>query len=181
MVLVGGALATAADPAPLADLLAHRFSVVAHDRRGRCASGDTAPYAARREVEDLAAVVGKAGGHACVHGTGSGGALVLEAAAAGIAVARLSVYEPPFVTDPAGRAECAARHERVEGLLARDRRSDALELFLPEVLPPGALDGLRGSPLWAELEARAHTLGYDHAVLGDAGVPAERLREAPCA
>ncbi|MEU2495193.1 hypothetical protein [Streptomyces sp. NPDC007883] len=56
-------------------------------------------------------------------------------------------------------------------------RAGALKLFLSEVLPPGMLGGLRRSPLWAEREARAHTLAYDHAVLGDAGVPAGRLRE----
>ncbi|MFD9212945.1 alpha/beta fold hydrolase [Streptomyces sp. NPDC059544] len=176
LVLVGGALATAADEAPLANLLAHRFSVIAYDRRGRGASGDTAPYAVRREVEDLAAVVEEAGGHVCVHGTASGGVLALEAAASGVPVTQLSVYEPPFVTEPAGR-EAAARREDVEALLARGRRADALKLFLSEVLPPGMLGGLRRSPQWAELEARAHTLAYDHAVLGDAGVPAERLRE----
>lgn len=162
LVLVGGALATAADEAPLANLLAHRFSVIAYDRR---------------EVEDLAAVVEEAGGHVCVHGTASGGVLALEAAASGVPVAQLSLYEPPFVTDPAGREAAAARREDVAALLARGRRGDALKLFLSEVLPPGVLGGLRRSPLWAELEARAHTLAYDHAVLGDAGVPAERLRE----
>lgn len=177
LVLVGGALATAADEAPLANLLAHRFSVIAYDRRGRGASGDTAPYAVRREVEDLAAVVEEAGGHVCVHGTASGGVLALEAAASGVPVAQLSLYEPPFVTDPAGREAAAARREDVAALLARGRRGDALKLFLSEVLPPGVLGGLHRSPLWAELEARAHTLAYDHAVLGDAGVPAERLRE----
>ncbi|MGW6459526.1 alpha/beta fold hydrolase, partial [Streptomyces sp. NPDC055078] len=44
LVLVGGALCTAATDAPLAALLASRFSVVTYDRRGRAASGDTAPY-----------------------------------------------------------------------------------------------------------------------------------------
>ncbi|MFJ6633183.1 alpha/beta fold hydrolase [Streptomyces sp. NPDC091376] len=177
LVLVSGALATAADEAPLASLLAHRFSVISYDRRGRGGSGDTAPYAVEREVEDLAAVVEEAGGSVSVHGTSSGGALALEAAAAGLPMVQLSVYEPPFVTDPAGREATAAHRARLEDLLARDRRGDALELFLTDVLAPGVLGGLRRSPLWAELEALAHTLVYDHAVLGDARVPAERLRE----
>jgi pimeloyl-ACP methyl ester carboxylesterase len=53
LVLVGGALCTAAADAPLAELLAPHFSVFTYDRRGRGASGDTAPYAVRREIEDL--------------------------------------------------------------------------------------------------------------------------------
>lgn len=177
LVLVSGALATAADEAPLASLLAHRFRVISYDRRRRGGSGDTAPYAVEREVEDLAAIVEEAGGNASVHGTSSGGALALEAAAAGLPMVQLSVYEPPFVTDPAGREATAAHRSRLEDLLARDRRGDALELFLTDVLAPGVLGGLRRPPLWAELEALAHTLVYDHAVLGDARVPAERLRE----
>ncbi|MEU2495194.1 alpha/beta fold hydrolase [Streptomyces sp. NPDC007883] len=89
---MGGTLATAADEAPPANLLnAPRFSVIAYDRRGRGAGGDTAPNAVRREVEDLAAVVEEAGGHVCVHGTASGGVLALEAAPSGVPVAQLSV------------------------------------------------------------------------------------------
>ena len=77
------------------------FSVFTYDRRGRGASGDTAPYAVEREIEDLAAVIAAAGGSASVHGMSSGAALALKAAAAGLPITQLSVYEPPFTTDPA--------------------------------------------------------------------------------
>ncbi|GAB2951464.1 hypothetical protein GCM10023080_007580 [Streptomyces pseudoechinosporeus] len=57
VILVTGAMATGAMDAPLAALLADRFSAVAYDRRGRGASGDTLPFAAAREVEDIAALI----------------------------------------------------------------------------------------------------------------------------
>ncbi|MGW1883075.1 alpha/beta fold hydrolase [Streptomyces sp. NPDC001970] len=177
VILVSGALATAANEAPLAALLAHRFSVITYDRRGRGSSGDTTPYAVKREIEDLAALIDAAGGSASVHGMSSGGALALEAAAAGLPITRLSVYEPPFLTDPAGRRASAAQRARLDGLLAEDRRADALELFLAGVMPPGMLAQLRRSPLWGKLEALVHTLAYDHAVMGDTRVPTKRLRE----
>ncbi|MFB6780084.1 hypothetical protein ACFCX0_22220 [Streptomyces sp. NPDC056352] len=50
VILVGGALGTAATEAPLAALLAARFSVVTYDGRGRGSSGDGKPYAVEREV-----------------------------------------------------------------------------------------------------------------------------------
>ena len=57
IVLVGGALSDRAAAAPLAALLASRFTVLAYDRRGRGDSGDTAPYGVDREVEDLGALI----------------------------------------------------------------------------------------------------------------------------
>jgi alpha-beta hydrolase superfamily lysophospholipase len=45
----------------LAGLLAERFTVYTYDRRGRGESGDTKPYAPRREVEDLTALIETAG------------------------------------------------------------------------------------------------------------------------
>ncbi|CAN5476426.1 hypothetical protein BH20ACT17_BH20ACT17_02690 [soil metagenome] len=48
----------------LAELLARRFTVIDYDRRGRGDSGDTAPYAVEREIEDLDAVIDAAGGSA---------------------------------------------------------------------------------------------------------------------
>jgi pimeloyl-ACP methyl ester carboxylesterase len=79
LVLVDGALVSRAT-APsrkLAPLLAGQFTVYTYDRRGRGGSGDTAPYAVEREIEDLAAVIGAAGGAACVYGESSGATLAL--------------------------------------------------------------------------------------------------------
>ena len=80
LILVTGALTTRADWSPLAASLAPHFSVFAYDRRGRGESGDTAPYAVEREVEDLDALITEAGGSAFVFGHSSGAALALEAA-----------------------------------------------------------------------------------------------------
>jgi hypothetical protein len=48
-------------------LLTADFTVYQFDRRGRCQSGDTAPFAPEREVEDLAALINVAGGSAFVY------------------------------------------------------------------------------------------------------------------
>ncbi|MEV6393214.1 alpha/beta hydrolase [Streptomyces sp. NPDC051907] len=180
VVLVGGALCTAASDAPLASLLASRFSVFTYDRRGRGASGDTAPYAVEREVEDLAAVIAQAGGEASVHGMSSGGALALRAACDGLPIERLSVYEPPFETSPAVPAadgEWAAYGVRLRELVAEGRLADALALFLRTAgMPAQTLAEMRLAPMWSDLEAVAHTLVYDREVLGDGRAPLERLR-----
>ena len=63
LVLVAGAFSYRRYPGQvkLAELLSGRFTVYNYDRRGRGDSGDTAPYAVEREIEDLAAVIGAAG------------------------------------------------------------------------------------------------------------------------
>ena|SRR5579859_8005403 len=60
LIVVGGVLGDRAQQAPLAALLAEHFTVFNYDRRGHGESGDTAPYAVEREVEDLAALLGAA-------------------------------------------------------------------------------------------------------------------------
>lgn len=59
LVLVDGAMC-ARSAAPTGRLLHDHFTVYLYDRRGRGDSGDTQPYDARREVEDLQAVIGAA-------------------------------------------------------------------------------------------------------------------------
>ncbi|MFI1976008.1 alpha/beta fold hydrolase [Streptomyces wedmorensis] len=168
LVLVSGALGTAAGERVLGGLLAGRFSVVAYDRRGRGASGDTGPYAVEREIDDLAAVVGAAGAGAALHGTGTGGALALAAAAAGVPTGPVSVYEPPY------SAEERERWRRVAALLDRGRRAAALDLFLADAaaaagLPPGV------TRLRPGVAGPARTLAYDLALLGDGTLPERSL------
>ncbi|WP_138905042.1 alpha/beta fold hydrolase [Streptomyces albidochromogenes] len=177
LVLVGGAFATGAAEAPLAALLAPRFGVLTYDRRGRGGSGDTAPYAVAREVEDLAALVEDQGGPVSAYGMSSGGALVLEAAASGVPFERIAVYEPPFTAaGPADRAAGARYTARLGELLGAGDLGGAAELFLSMAgMAPDVVAHLRGSPMWPELEAVAPTLAYDDAVMGDGTVPVERL------
>jgi pimeloyl-ACP methyl ester carboxylesterase len=52
-----------------------------------------------REVEDLAALIERAGGSAYVYGVSSGAALALETADRVQGVAKLALYEAPFVVD----------------------------------------------------------------------------------
>ena len=64
----------------------------------------------------------------------SGAVLALDAVARGSAVPRLAVYEPPVVVDDSRPAVPADHRERLTGLLAADRRGDAVELFLTEAV-----------------------------------------------
>lgn len=176
LILVGGAFCTRQTHQELAALLAPRFTVFNYDRRGRGASGNTLPYAVGREVEDLASVVAAAGGSALVYGLSSGGALALEAAASGLAVTAVAVYEPPYALEADRRAGNVRYGERLAALLAAGRRADAVELFLARIgLPGPAIEQFRLAPMWPGTVALAHTLAYEHAVLGDAALPVERL------
>src|SRR5689334_3994984 len=100
LILVSPATGLGADYASLAKLLAPDFAVYAYDRRGRGSSGDTATYSPQREVEDIAALIGTAGGTAFLYGISSGAILALDAAnALPGKVAKLAIYEPPFIVD----------------------------------------------------------------------------------
>jgi pimeloyl-ACP methyl ester carboxylesterase len=178
VVLVGGTFSYRRYPAQvkLAELLAARFTVYSYDRRGRGDSGDTAPYAVEREIEDLAAVIGAAGGRAHVWGLSSGAVLALEAAAAGVPISRLAVQEPPLVVDPADRRPPADVRQHVTMLIAAGRRGEAVRYFLVDgmgapAFVPAMLRLMPGA--WKKLTAVAHTLPYDAQLVDglQAGLP----------
>jgi alpha-beta hydrolase superfamily lysophospholipase len=176
LILVGGGLDDGSENAPLVPALAGSFRVYNYARRGRGESGDTSPYQVSREIEDLAALVIRAGGSAHLYGVSSGGALVLLAAAAGIPADRLAVYEVPYNLDPGWPARWHAYAEAVGAAVAEGRRGDALEAFMRVTGSPEAeIAGLRSSPYWPAMESLAHTLPYDAACLGDGRPPAHRL------
>jgi hypothetical protein len=64
LILVDGAMCYrgSGPAASFAAALSDRFTVYTYDRRGRGESGDTAPYAPEREVDDLRALTEAAGG-----------------------------------------------------------------------------------------------------------------------
>ena len=176
IVIVDGATAhraTTPENAATAELLADEFRVIAYDRRGRGQSGDTPPFAVEREAEDLAAVIDQAGGGgpATVLAWSSGGNLALNAAQAGIPVARLALFEPNAVIDD-GRPPLPADYvERLDAAVASGRPGDAVALFLTAAagLPQEAVDGMRqDAATWSDLEAVAPTLAYDGRHVGDA-------------
>ena len=69
--MVGGATYDRAMTRPLAEQLAQRFNVINYDRRGRGDSGDAAPYAVEREIEDLGVLIAVAGSTVLVYGHSS--------------------------------------------------------------------------------------------------------------
>ena len=175
VILVCGASTDRRANAPLATLLAQHFSVFNYDRRGRGDSGDTASYAVEREVEDLDALIEEAGGSAFLYGTSSGEALALEAAASGLAVAKLAMWEPPFALDESNRPP-EDQVERYDEMISAGRRGDAVEYFMSKVvgLPPEFVAYARTQPFWEAQEVLAHTLAYDATVMGDYSLPVER-------
>jgi pimeloyl-ACP methyl ester carboxylesterase len=175
LVLVAPALATRAAFAPLAELLAPHFTVYAYDRRGRGDSGDTPPYAVDREYEDLTAVIAGAGGSAALIGYSGTGNIALEAAARGLPVTKLALWEPPFIVDDSRPPVPKDWGQRIEELVSAGRPGDALEYWITTVVGAPVDARMRQSPLWAAMEPNAHMLVRDAALLGDFSLPAERL------
>jgi pimeloyl-ACP methyl ester carboxylesterase len=175
VILVCGGSTDRMANAALASHLGSSLTVFNYDRRGRGDSGDTTPYAIEREVEDIDAVINEAGGTASLYGTSSGAALALEAAARGLAVAKLALWEPPYVLDPAARPP-ADQVDRYNEMIAEGRRGDAVEYFMTKVvrLPAEFAAQARTQPWWAAQEALAHTLAYDATIMGDYSVPTDR-------
>jgi pimeloyl-ACP methyl ester carboxylesterase len=179
LILVDGALCSRAfGPMPkLAPLFASSFTVFTYDRRGRGASGDTRPYEVAREVDDLAALIDAAGGSASLLGLSSGAALALEAAASGLNVDKLALYEPPYIAQAAGEGATPNHQARLEELVAAGRRGDAVKYFMKDMVNvPAFFVAIMQLmvPVWSKLKAVAHTLPYDSAVMRDFKVPRER-------
>jgi pimeloyl-ACP methyl ester carboxylesterase len=163
--------------APLAGLLAPHFTVLNYDRRGRGDSGDTAPYAVDREYDDLEAIIDEAGGSADVFGSSGGGILALEAAARGLAIAKLAVWEPPYILDGTRPPVPADYRQQLDELLAAGRRGDMVELFLTQAvgMPAEFVAPVRQSPFWPSMEAVAPALVYDAMIVGDFSLPTARV------
>lgn len=166
----------------LAAELGDQHRVIRYDRRGRGDSTDAikpedvASYRIEREIEDLAAVVAAVRGDVALLGYSSGARLVLEAAAAGIPMTRIALYEPPF--RPHETQTFASVVAKLAEQIATGHPGDAVATFQTEAvgIPAEMVDGMRNSPMWPALEAIAQTAVYDATIASEPGA-GESIRQ----
>jgi pimeloyl-ACP methyl ester carboxylesterase len=161
----------------LASVLTQHFTVFTYDRRGRGGSGDIAPYAVEREIEDLQAIANEAGAPPFTLGISSGGALILQAVASGVGVRKIALYEPPYVTN--GKASSVEdTKNRLQTFVSAGDRAGAVSFFMTDIYgAPRAF--VFAMPLlmpnaWKRNKLIANTLLYDLTILGDRSVLNER-------
>jgi pimeloyl-ACP methyl ester carboxylesterase/GNAT superfamily N-acetyltransferase len=147
--------------------LGETFDLVAIDRRGRGASGDTLPYAIDREFEDVAAVAEAVADDRSlervdVFGHSYGGRCSLGAALLTSRIGRVVSYEGapaapdrPYA-DPGEADELAA-------MAAAGELERLLETFLTRTvgMTPAELDRYRADPIWPRRVAAAGTIARE--------------------
>jgi pimeloyl-ACP methyl ester carboxylesterase len=181
LILVAGATQFRAfDPslALLANLLANDFTVINYDRRGRGESGNTLPFSTRREIEDLEALIGApADGRASLLGFSSGSVLALEAAAAGLPIDKVIMYEPPFVLPGSGFPPPPSDYvTALERMVAAGDVDGPPAYFMRSVgMPPEAIDGAKQSPMWPIMQSIGPTISYDGRFMFEAYYTAGRF------
>jgi pimeloyl-ACP methyl ester carboxylesterase/alkylhydroperoxidase/carboxymuconolactone decarboxylase family protein YurZ len=166
LVLVHGTSSERSRWAPVRTHFQRHFAAHAMDRRGRGASGDTAPYRMEREFDDVAALVEAIGGPVDVVSHSFGAICALEATRLTGRIRRLVLYEPPITAKPPPQADAQA-HERavqeIESRVAADDRAGALDGFFSNVIRLSEPERARARtlPNWPARLALAHTLARE--------------------
>ncbi|MDQ0029447.1 alpha/beta fold hydrolase [Arthrobacter bambusae] len=149
VILVGGAMQFRgfdANTVEMAKLLSTKgFTVVNYDRRGRGESAEATSLTLQDNIDDLAALIDIAGGQAALFGSSSGGSISLAAAAAGLPVTKLALWETPLSDElGSGGAEFfAGLQERI----ASGDKAATIEYYMKD-MPPEWLAGAKNSPAW---------------------------------
>jgi pimeloyl-ACP methyl ester carboxylesterase len=176
VVIVNGALSTAADAAGLAQALTDAgYRAVTWDRRARGSSGDARGSTPDREVEDLVAVIEAVGGDAAVLGHSSGAVLALVAASRGVPVRALFLSEPPLrfgVDEPADDLA-----ERLQRYVDEGRPEEAIVTFQLENvgLPTEMVEQIRASDQFPALLPLAQSTVYDTKLVRDVSTPTPEM------
>ena len=163
LLLVHGTTADHTTFRVIGPMLAADRTVYAIDRRGRGASGDTAPYAIEREFEDVAAtaeaLTAGRGGPIDVVGHSYGGRAALGAARLTGSIRRVVSYEG--APTPRGASyHPAGIEDRLRERLAAGDRDGALAAFMTEVvgMSGAELAEYRADPVWPSRAAAAGTI-----------------------
>lgn len=142
----------------VAPTLVDRFTLCAIDRRGRGESGDRDNYAIEREFEDVAAVVDSIDEPASVFGHSYGATVALGTALLSRNLYKLVLYEPAPGIEGTPKDDL----ERIEDLVARDEREEALvHSFRTFGLTEEEVEQIRALPVWPERVEAAHTVARE--------------------
>jgi pimeloyl-ACP methyl ester carboxylesterase len=146
--------------APIAAHLTDTYTSYTYDRRARGDSSNTRPYAVEREVEDLQAMLDVAGGRATVFGYSSGAVLALRAAADGLPIERLFLYEPPFRFDDEEPVPPPDLAEQLQHMVDEGRTADVVTTSQLRAvgLPSEVVAGIRQAPFFPQLQAVAQSV-----------------------
>ncbi|MDL9979429.1 alpha/beta fold hydrolase [Microbacterium sp. ASV49] len=165
VVIVNGALSTAADASPIAEgLAAAGFRAVTWDRRARGGSGDRPGSTPDDEVADLAAVIDAVGGADATLGHSSGAILALYAASQGVATGALFLSEPPILFDDEGYGDELAG--RLQALVDDGHPEEAVATFQIDAvgLPREMVEAGRENGMLAALAPLGQSTVYDTAL-----------------
>jgi pimeloyl-ACP methyl ester carboxylesterase len=132
-------------------------TTVAFDRLGRGDSAADGRLDLDRELEALRAVLDVAGGHAVLCGHSSGCSISLAAAARGLPVDGLVLWEAPVAAPAQSTAEWIDEFER----LLDARELEAAQEWYMKDMPAEWLAGAKASPAWPAIYANAVTLRAD--------------------
>ena len=181
VVLVCGGLNQRVMYQKLVDQLSDRYTVLNYDRRGRGDSGDGDPeqYTMELELDDLAAVIGEADQPPYVIANCTGSILTAHAAANGVPMAKIAMYEPPYVVGGGKPPVPEDLLARLKELVAAGRNDDAVVLFQIEAVgnSPEFVERFRQHPAWPLFAGLANTLPYEHVIYGDGSVPEDVMRK----
>ncbi|WP_248964569.1 alpha/beta fold hydrolase [Sphaerisporangium perillae] len=178
VIVIGGGPVDRTAESPLAALLAEHFTIYSYDRRGRGETVDTAAYSVDREFDDLQALITEAGGSAMVYGTSGGAMIAIQAAARGLPITKLALWEVPYILPGTREPVPADYRDQQYALRAQGRFGDMMELFMLKaaLMPAGFVEGMKAAPFWEAMAAGASCLAYDADVAADFGLPSEALK-----
>ena len=132
-------------------------SAVVYDRLGRGESPAQGRLDLARELTTIAALLEVVGGSAVLCGHSSGCSISLAAAAAGLPVDGLVLFEAPIGPPDGGAREWAAEVDRLIAL----GDLEAAQLHYMKDMPPEFLEGIQRSPMWADLVAQVVSVVSD--------------------
>jgi pimeloyl-ACP methyl ester carboxylesterase len=192
IVILHGAMESAASHMQLAAALADVFTVYLPDRRGRGLSGPYGEdYSIQKETDDLDALLTKTGAH-YVFGVSAGGLICLQAALTLPTIRKVALYEPALIVNHSISTAFLTRYDRelaqgkVAAALVTGMKGAQMGPAFLNVMPRWLLESFSSKAMAQEdktakpgdvtMRKLAPTLHYDFHLVAQMAETLERFR-----